>query len=651
MSSSQQLLLGEGAGGGGPVTYIEDVFSTYLYTGSPSAQTIYISLDFPTFGGLLWGKARNSGTYNFGLVDTVRGNNSTLFSSLSNAADISSPAIITSFNSNGFTLKGDSILNAENFNQVMWSFREKSKFFDIVTYTGTGANQTISHNLGSTPGFMLVKSSNNGFAWSIYHQSVGATKAFGFTTAGTDTSGTYWNNTAPTSTTFSVGTNSTVNSSGAVYVAYLFASNAGGFGLTNSDNVITCGSYVGGGASAVNVTVGYEPQWLLIKAVQGGNWYMFDNMRSFPNPSNSNARALRAETNGAEVLESAGFFTATGFRATSGTTINDNDASGYIYVAIRRGPMKIPTESTEVLAIQPRTGTGTETTVTGNQATDFLITKRRNSTASNLFANRLTGMNQMSADLTDAQTTSSASLNTYPWTVQDGVNLGSGSSGSLTNVNNATYINYLFKRAPSFLDVVTYIGTGAVATQAHNLGIVPEMMIVKSRGASGAWYVYHSALGPTKWIWLNDNGGPATTSVIWNDTAPTSSVFTIGTSTAVNTSGGTYVAYLFATLAGVTKVGSYTGTAALQTISCGFTFGAKFVMIKRTDASGDWFVYDSIRGMTSGTDPYFVMNTTAAEVTGTNYVETTSGGFQITAAAPAGLNASGGTYIFYAIRI
>jgi hypothetical protein len=118
---------------------------------------------------------------------------------------------------------------------------------------------------------------------------------------------------------------------------------------------------------------------------------------------------------------------------------------------------------------------------------------------------------------------------------------------------------------------------------------------------------------------------------------------------ATNGSGFTFVAYLFASCPGVSKVGSYTGTGALQTINCGFTGGARFVLIKRTDSTGDWFVYDSARGITSGNDPYLLLNITAAEVTGTNYVDTTSVGFQVTAAAPAGLNANGGTFVFLAI--
>ena len=130
---------------------------------------------------------------------------------------------------------------------------------------------------------------------------------------------------------------------------------------------------------------------------------------------------------------------------------------------------------------------------------------------------------------------------------------------------------------------------------------------------------------------------------------PTSTQVYIGTNDAVNKSAATYVAYLFASCPGVSKVGSYTGTGTTKQIDCGFTGGARFVLIKRTDSTGDWYVYDSARGIVSGDDPYLLINSTAAEVTNTDYVDTYSAGFELSSTAPAGLNANGGTYIFLAI--
>lgn len=121
----------------------------------------------------------------------------------------------------------------------------------------------------------------------------------------------------------------------------------------------------------------------------------------------------------------------------------------------------------------------------------------------------------------------------------------------------------------------------------------------------------------------------------------------MASSTGGNLSGSTYVAYLFASCPGVSKVGSYTGTGATQTINCGFTGGARFVMIKRTDSTGDWWVWDTARGMVAGTDPRSLFNNTNAE-TNANWVYTATTGFQIVT-SDATVNASGGTYIYLAI--
>ncbi len=106
---------------------------------------------------------------------------------------------------------------------------------------------------------------------------------------------------------------------------------------------------------------------------------------------------------------------------------------------------------------------------------------------------------------------------------------------------------------------------------------------------------------------------------------------------------------LFATCAGVSKVGSYTGTGTTKQIDCGFTAGARFVLIKRTDSTGAWYVWDTARGIIAGNDPYLLLNSTAAEVTNTDYIDTYSAGFEISSTAPSAINANGGSFIFLAI--
>jgi hypothetical protein len=210
----------------------------------------------------------------------------------------------------------------------------------------------------------------------------------------------------------------------------------------------------------------------------------------------------------------------------------------------------------------------------------------------------------------------------------------------------------MFRRAPGFFDVVCYTGDSTLGRAIpHNLAAVPELMIVKNRNDTENWVTYSAPTGNTTRMILN-SAAASSTRAVWADTTPTSTNFYVGGSGVLgetNFSSYTYVAYLFATCPGVSKVGSYTGTAATQTINCGFASGARFVLIKRTDSTGDWYVWDSARGIVAGDDPYLLLNSTAAEVTSTDYVDTAASGFELTATAPAAINASGGSYIFLAI--
>ena len=122
-----------------------------------------------------------------------------------------------------------------------------------------------------------------------------------------------------------------------------------------------------------------------------------------------------------------------------------------------------------------------------------------------------------------------------------------------------------------------------------------------------------------------------------------------GAGGSFNTSSDDCIFYLFATVAGVSKIGTYTGTGTTKQIDCGFTGGARFVLIKRTNSTGDWYVWDSARGIVAGNDPYFLLNNIAAEVTTTDYIDTYSAGFEISSTAPAAINANGGSFIFLAI--
>ena len=630
--------------------YIEDVFSTYLYTGNDSTQTINNGIDLSTKGGLVWIKARNTGSTFNCLFDTARGATKALFSNATNAQGTYTDSL-TAFNTTGFTLGADTTTNFVNSptgqTEASWTFRKQPKFFDVVTYTGTGANRTVSHNLGSAPGCIIIKKTSSADSWLVYHRSLTATSGIVLNSTAAATAGgaVLWNSTEPTSTEFTVGVNGGVNQSGETYVAYLFAHNAGGFGLTGTDNVISCGSFTADASTGeATVTLGYEPQWVLVKTTSvAQNWYLADSMRGFTATPTTDVvlspNRSDAETSGTNIPGSP---TATGFtaRGTAGQT--------YIYIAIRRGPMKVPTDATSIFLPKTRTGNGTAgTVVTGaSWPMDALWISRRTGGGAGVGGftdvDRLRGAYLSTANplLQQARTDAESTSFTTPGFVggQTNYDLPSGGGYGLFNTSAVTYVDYLFRRAPSFFDEVCYTGDNTYAERPHNLGVVPELWITKKRNDVGDWLSY--SYGLQKYGSLN-----------------TTAAFTSFTRTASTTAfqptldgpGSTYVTYLFATCAGVSKVGSYTGTGSTQTINCGFTGGARFVLIKRTDSTGDWYVYDTARGMTTLTDPYLRLNSTAAESATLGSVTTVSTGFAVNASILAAINTNGASYIYLSI--
>jgi hypothetical protein len=640
------------------VNYIEDVFSTWLYTGTGATQTITNGIDLSTKGGLVWLKSRLSVARDYNLYDTARGATKFLQSDTANAQTTNASSL-TAFNNNGFTVGSYNDVNASGESFVSWTFRKQAKFFDVVTYTGTGANRTITHNLGAVPGCIMVKRTDTTADWAVYHSSLANTDYLVLdSTAASATGATIWNSTTATSSVFSVGTDATVNASGGTYVAYLFASNAGGFGLTGTDNVISCGSYTGNGSTTGPViTLGYEPQWLLVKnTTTAANWRLFDNMRGFT-ASGSDA-SLLPNTSSAETTYTAVAPTSTGFQLTGITSDPNRSGDNYIYIAIRRGPMKVPTDATTVYSASQVNSPGNNQVITTNFPVDMVWTADPAASydGDKWVFDRLRGSTNTSPALTTILATNLTNAE------QSAASLGAGSGYGIgfdynTTIKdnfwspdwgpNENIIWWNFKRAPNFFDEVCYTGNGpGTQTVNHNLTVAPELVINKTRGTANGWTVFQgSTTALTGFLRLNaTNAQGGDTLNVTSTTITVDSTIGFG----MNTNGSTYVTYLFATCPGVSKVGRYTGTGASQVVDCGFTGGARFVIIKRYDSTGDWYVYDTTRGMVSGTDPYIFLNGTAAQNNST-YVYTSSTGFTIQSTAPAGINASGGTYIFLAI--
>jgi len=624
--------------------YVEDVFSTYLYTGTGVDQSINNGIDLATKGGLTWIKSRSLAANN-GLYDTNRGAGYALVSNSVGAQGIYHSYLLNSFNTNGFTVGTGTDVNSSGDTFASWTFRKQPKFFDVVTWTGDNtASRVISHSLASTPGVIIIKEVSSSGNWSVCaYAALGASSNLTLNNTDPNTpNGTQYVVSAASSTTFTLGTVAgSKNTSGVTYIAYLFAHNAGGFGLTGTDNVISCGSFTTDASGLFTpVNLGYEPQWILCKRTDStGNWFLFDNMRGlaltslaylYPNLSNAESTATDGRL----------YPTATGFAGSA----SFGASSTYIYIAIRRGPMKVPTDATKVYA------TSTSDTVNNPEyISNFPVDME-------ISANTLYGSNR--------NTSSRLLQGTYLYTNSTAAEAAGSqydfayNNGWATNaVHDSAYRSWMFQRAPSFFDEVCYTGDGTIGRQInHNLAAVPELMIVKARTSASSnlvgWRVYNATIGATKYLNLN-NTSAATVYSDWADTAPTSTVFTVyGGGTSYNTtnqSGIDFVNYLFASCPGVSKVGSYTGNGTTQTINCGFAGGARFVLIKRTDSTGDWYVYDTARGMTTLTDPYLLLNSTAAESATLGSVTTVTTGFAVNASILAAINTNGASYIFLAI--
>jgi hypothetical protein len=633
--------------------YVEDVFSTYLWEGNATARNIVNGIDLAGKGGMVWTKYRNT-TNNHRLYDTARGATKEIYSSLTNAESTASQSL-TAFNADGFSL-GTGQPNENTATVVGWTFAQQAKFFDVVTYTGNGtAGRTVSHNLGSTPGCLIVKKTSGTDNWFVWHRSLtDATYRLLLNSTVAETQQTNaWNSTAPTSTVFTLGDNTNVNENGATYVAYLFAHDAGGFGASGSDNVISCGSFTTDGSGNATVNLGYEPQWILQKKATGfaDNWSIYDTMRGITaKGSGSNAfnASLYPNSSDAEATTSSGAWSinSTGFQYTGGIA-----STTWVYVAIRRGPMKTPTSGTSVFAAETGNSSSPQSSLAlgASHAGDLWIMAGGRSSPTTpqwLWADRLRGLSSTTGFpiLDSSDQSAEVSRTTSPYLYR------SASDSRIYFTPSTGNMTYKFARAPGFFDVVCWTGTGSNIDVTHSLGVTPEFIIGKARDYPTGWIVYHKDIGSTggypNYMVLNSTQASGSgASTIWRGVSSTT--FSYGTNSTLNINGINYVAYLFASVSGVSKVGSYTGNGSSVTVTTGFQ--PRFIMVKRTDSTGNWIVSDSARGLVSGSDPYLLLNSTAAEDTDEDWVDVSSTGFTVNETSAANANVNTGTYIYLAI--
>ena len=328
-----------------------DYFNTVTYSNAGDGAKAVTGVGFQP--GLVWLKNRTV-TYHPQIHDAVRGaSNGSLYTDVTNAVDSGYP--ISSFDSNGFTTGSQSSNESQNSaNQVAWNWKANgagsantdgsinstvsvntTAGFSIVSYTGTGANATVGHGLGSVPGVIIIKDRDNGtgFNWRVYHHkntSAPETDALNLNlTNATNDNSTYWNDTAPTSSVFTIGTDASLNYSGDDYIAYCFAEKKG---------YSKFGSYTGG--SDPFVYLGFKPAFVMFKnASATENWRIVDNKRDVDNPvvQHLYPNLSNAEGSGASYNDFVDF-TAQGFKIISGSGEIDGSGNTIIYMAFAEAP-------------------------------------------------------------------------------------------------------------------------------------------------------------------------------------------------------------------------------------------------------------------------------------------------------------------------
>ena len=325
-------------------------FQVKTWTGNGSTQSITLDGDENMQPDWVWIKNRGA-TASHILTDVIRGVTKNLFSDKTETEETISTRI-TSFDSDGFSLGSEANVNASSNTYVAWNWKaggsassnsdgsitssvsaNTTAGFSIVTYTGTGSAATVGHGLGAVPAWYFIKKRNSstGSNWIVYHESISGTGDGHIwldlnNERGTDTNS--WNNTAPTSSVFSIGTRTENNNNTDTFIAYCFAEKKG---------YSKFGSYTGNGASQNFIYTGFKPAWVLFKKSSGTNhWNLYDNKRNTFNPESN---LLYPSLSDAEASFSGVDFVSNGISIKTNNT-NFNDSGGtYIYMAFAESPL------------------------------------------------------------------------------------------------------------------------------------------------------------------------------------------------------------------------------------------------------------------------------------------------------------------------
>ena len=418
------------------------------------------------------------------------------------------------------------------------------------------------------------------------------------------------------------------------------------YGDSGSEGIIKCGSYIGNGSTdGPEINIGWEPQWVLVKGNGGGDWQLNDSMRGVVTDGND-ARLWANLTNGESSSIDRLEFSSKGFNLTGDGSDYNGNGNTYLYIALRRSDGyvgKPPELGTEAFAMDVGSSSSTIPNYDSGFPVDFTL---QNSPAAGnnwRLMTRLTESKQLRTNDTTAESTYAAA---GKFDSNVGYSEDADGSGSQS---------WMWKRNAG-CDVVYYDGQSDVLRVPHNLAKTPEMIWVKARTGTAAhlqaWKVYHEGLngGTTPqnyYLNLNNTNSEGTSANTWNNTAPTSTHFTLGSGDAeVNYANYSYMATLFASIEGISKCGYYTGNGSTSGHQITLGFQPRFLIVKDASQNGNWNVFDTTRGWNGSSDWIMLLNATNASANIGGFATPNSTGFNIITDGVG--NNNGINYIYYA---
>ena len=664
-------LIGAGAAGGAFVN--DENFRVVTYTGNSSTQSITGVGFQPDF---VWIKERSQAE-NHNLIDSSRGTSKILSSNLTGGQFTS--ARFTSFDADGFTLSNNNETNDNGVTYVAWCWKgnagtkssnsngsitstvqvNDSAGFSIIEYTGANSSGTgtFGHGLSTAPTFFILRDLDGNSNWIVWANAFGdVTKNLQLQSNSQLFSSNIANSTAPSSTVISISADNDVNNDGKAFICYAFTDVAG---------YQKFGTYSGTGNAGNFINTGFEPAFLMIKRTNStGGWLMFDNKRNTTNPRNSRLEANNTQAEQTGSTSKFVNFLSNGFEPqVSDSEINDS-SSTYFYWAIAANPdTEAPTLASS-FRIQTYTGTGGNRSIAGlGFGPGFVWLKNRdqNAYAPRIFDIVRGATNRLQSSTTATESSDSTSLTSFD---ADGFSLG---SDAYVNNSGDDFVAWAFKaddneptintngtitsitsvNANAGFSIVKYHGNdGSSGTIGHGLSSAPELIITKALNFSAGW---PTQAGGSFGIRLNEDGAnqSGNGNGFYGNTSPTSTVYTVGGSDETNDDYD-YIAYCFHSVAGYSKVGTYTGSTSGVTITTGFK--PDFLLIKSTSNTEHWAILDTVRGNFKVIKP----NTNDAESDSTlNTFTITSTGFSFPHqdTADAMLNENGYQYIYLAVAM